>query len=216
MRVLIIADNALAAEAIRRGLRHTPGFRVLGFTSGNAPCGATVAEAGPDVVVVDELRDGSVPLARIREARAAAPPAKVVLLASDMDPGRLGQASTAGIDAAVAKATQPACLGVLLREIAAGNVFHAFARTAPAAVEAPATDLLTTRELEILQFVAAGHSNGRIAAQLWVAEQTVKFHLSNIYRKLGVTNRTEASHYAHLHGLLALGAPAPRPVAAAA
>jgi DNA-binding NarL/FixJ family response regulator len=69
-----------------------------------------------------------------------------------------------------------------------------------------ATDMLTARELEILRLVAAGLSNNRIAAQLWVAEQTVKFHLSNIYRKLGLANRTEASHYAHMHGLL--GAPA--------
>jgi DNA-binding CsgD family transcriptional regulator len=50
--------------------------------------------------------------------------------------------------------------------------------------------------------VAGGLSNARIAAKLWVTEQTVKFHLSNVYRKLGVGNRTEASHHAHMHGLL--------------
>ena len=48
----------------------------------------------------------------------------------------------------------------------------------------------------------AGAANSHIARQLWVTEQTVKFHLSNIYRKLGVANRTEASHYAHVHRLL--------------
>ena len=65
---------------------------------------------------------------------------------------------------------------------------------------------LTRRELEILQLVAEGHSNARLAKMLWVTEQTVKFHLSNIYRKLDVANRTEASRWAQLHGLL--GAPA--------
>jgi DNA-binding NarL/FixJ family response regulator len=62
--------------------------------------------------------------------------------------------------------------------------------------------VLTARELEILRHVAEGLSNGRIARELWVTEQTVKFHLSNVYRKLGLANRTEAAHYAHVQGLI--------------
>ena len=58
------------------------------------------------------------------------------------------------------------------------------------------------RELEVLELVAAGSTNGEIARKLWVTEQTVKFHLSNIYRKLEVGNRTEASRYAHVNGLI--------------
>ena len=54
----------------------------------------------------------------------------------------------------------------------------------------------------MLQLVAAGSTNGEIAQKLWVTEQTVKFHLSNVYRKLEVGNRTEASHYAHVNGLI--------------
>jgi DNA-binding NarL/FixJ family response regulator len=61
---------------------------------------------------------------------------------------------------------------------------------------------LTPRELEILRAAAEGPTNAQIARQLWVTEQTVKFHLSNIYRKLGVSNRTEASRYALMHGLV--------------
>ena len=61
---------------------------------------------------------------------------------------------------------------------------------------------LTRRELEILQLVAEGLSNAELARKVWVTEQTVKFHLSNIYRKLSVSNRTEASRWAQLHGLL--------------
>jgi DNA-binding NarL/FixJ family response regulator len=56
--------------------------------------------------------------------------------------------------------------------------------------------LLTKRETQILELVSKGYSNGQVARMLWVTEQTVKFHLSNIYRKLGVANRTEASHWA--------------------
>jgi DNA-binding CsgD family transcriptional regulator len=59
-----------------------------------------------------------------------------------------------------------------------------------------------------LTLVAEGHSNAQLARMLWVTEQTVKFHLSNIYRKLNVSNRTEASRWAQVHGLLPLQAPA--------
>jgi DNA-binding CsgD family transcriptional regulator len=66
----------------------------------------------------------------------------------------------------------------------------------------PSRSGLTRRELEILRLVAEGHSNAQLARMLWVTEQTVKFHLSNIYRKLDVGNRTEASRWAQLNGLL--------------
>jgi DNA-binding NarL/FixJ family response regulator len=107
---------------------------------------------------------------------------------------------------------------MLVREIAAGNVFHSFQPTPSAAPVVPlAARNLTTRELEILRLMAAGNPNGRIAAQLWVTEQTVKFHLSNIYRKLGVANRTEASHFAHMHRLLDTSSvPAAAPITLAA
>ena len=61
---------------------------------------------------------------------------------------------------------------------------------------------LTERELEILRALAEGLANGQIAKRLWLAEQTVKFHLTNIYRKLGVSSRTEAVRWAYRHGLL--------------
>jgi DNA-binding CsgD family transcriptional regulator len=61
---------------------------------------------------------------------------------------------------------------------------------------------LTPREIEILRLASEGHSNAQLAKHLWVTEQTIKFHLSNIYRKLDVANRTEASRWAHSHGLL--------------
>jgi DNA-binding NarL/FixJ family response regulator len=61
---------------------------------------------------------------------------------------------------------------------------------------------LTKRELEILRRVASGASNSQMARALWVTEQTIKFHLSNIYKKLGVPNRTAASAAANARGLL--------------
>ena len=197
MRVLIVAEGIMAAEAIRRELRHSS-CEVIGFVGGREICSTTVARHRPDVIVVDDSRGDT--LDHVRTVRAAAPAAKVVLLSGNMDPDWLGQATAAGIDAALAKTVSHASLGLLLREIASGNVFHAFARGRARAAEAP--HALTPRELEILSLVAKGAANGHIARTLWVTEQTVKFHLSNIYRKLGVANRTQASHYAFLHGLI--------------
>jgi DNA-binding CsgD family transcriptional regulator len=80
-------------------------------------------------------------------------------------------------------------------------------RIAPAQASDQSVDVLTRREMEILRLVAEGHSNSTLAKMLWVTEQTVKFHLANIYRKLNVANRTEASRWAHLNGMLATSAP---------
>jgi DNA-binding NarL/FixJ family response regulator len=106
-------------------------------------------------------------------------------------------------------------VGVAIRQTFSPSLFLPGVTTAPMASSAVATDadpavaMLTKREREILQLVADGHSNSQLARMLWVTEQTVKFHLSNIYRKLDVANRTEASRWAQIHGLLDPAAPEP-------
>ena len=128
MRLLIVADNLLAAEAIRRELRHSPAFAVLGYVDGRQPCAATVAEAAPDVVLVHEMTATERTAQRIREVRATVPAAKIVLLSGEMDPAALAETAAAGADAAIAKRVQPGALALLVREVVRGNVFHAFAR----------------------------------------------------------------------------------------
>jgi DNA-binding NarL/FixJ family response regulator len=200
MIVVIVTDNGFAAEAIRRGFRGTSGVQVAGYVDGRHPCGGAVAEARPDAVIVDEMTWSANAIARISEVRRAAPSTKIIALSTEPDAPWLGDAVRAGADAAIAKTVQPTTLGLLVREIWAGTIHHAFAnRRATPSVN---HDTLTPRELEILSLVAGGASNGLIARQLWVTEQTVKFHLSNVYRKLNVSNRTEASHVAHRDGLL--------------
>jgi DNA-binding NarL/FixJ family response regulator len=202
MRVLIIVDNALTAEAIRREIRHVPSYRVIGYVNGRSPCAMAVAEAAPDLVVIDDMSERQLTLSRIREVRVALPKAKVVLLTVRMDRASLTETADAGVHAAICKSAPPASVGLLIRAVAAGNVFHAFDRAVDQRATGTVKPDLTARELEILSWVAAGESNSRIACQLFVTEQTVKFHLSNIYRKLGVSNRTQASHFAYHNGLL--------------
>ncbi len=203
--LMIVADDALSASSLRRALRSTAGCDVLdGYADGRGPCNAIAALRSPDIVVVDEMSSRAATLARIGEIRAALPAAKIVLLPARMESAWLNDAAGAGADAAIAKTFRLEAIGMLIREVAAGNVFHAF--DAPTPTVRPAVDPglppLTRRELEVLRLVAAGAPNSRIAAQLWITEQTVKFHLSKVYRKLGVSNRTEASHCAYSHGLL--------------
>jgi DNA-binding NarL/FixJ family response regulator len=202
MRALIVTDNPLSASAIHRAMRDVSIRAVIGgYVNASRPCTGTVAQIEPDVVIVDETGTPDNALARIAEIRAALVDVKIVLLTASMDESWLAKATTAGIDAAIRKTPQAVSLGALVREVMAGNVYHAFAQPQAKSEPAQATGL-TTRELEILRLVAAGASNSTIGAQLWITEQTVKFHLSNVYRKLGVANRTQASRFAYLNGLI--------------
>jgi DNA-binding NarL/FixJ family response regulator len=205
-RLLIVADDAFTAESLRRCVRGATNCTVLGYLVTHRSCAVAVGQARPDLALVDDPTGSGVALDRIREIRAAVDDVKVVLLAGSVEPHQLAAAGAAGAHAVIARGVHASSLGVLLREIAAGNVYHTF-ETPSESVPQAEIEGLTGREHEVLRLVAAGLPNGRIAEQLWVTEQTVKFHLSNVYRKLGVANRTAASHYAHLHGLL--GSPGP-------
>ena len=200
-RLMIVADHSFVVQAIRLALRQTAGFQVVGFFDGRGSVREALIQLRPDVVLVDDMQEADNALARLREIGEEAPDAKSLLLTMRMEPEWLDAGFAAGAHGIVSKTVHPVSLGTLLREISNGTVAlrHQAQAVSPAAHDCPLTD----REMEILRLVAEGHTNGRIARELWVTEQTVKFHLSNTYRKLGVANRTEASRYAHLHNLTA-------------
>jgi DNA-binding NarL/FixJ family response regulator len=143
----------------------------------------------------------------IKQAKQAHPEVKAVVV-DDTTKGE-------EIDAAFAAGASVYCVKTATQDDLASGIRQAFERSiflASTSVAAPAAPLqevaampateLTRREHEILKLVAEGYSNSQLAKMLWVTEQTVKFHLSNIYRKLDVANRTEASRWAQVHGLL--------------
>jgi DNA-binding NarL/FixJ family response regulator len=199
-RLLIVADHSLILHAIRLALRQTTGFQILGCVDGRQPAQQRLVELQPDVVLIDDMHHRDDVLARLREVAEHAPTATSLLLTMPMDDEWLDCAFEAGASAVVSKTVHPVALGTLLREIVASNVVHRPRRPRTAAISADCP--LTVRELEILRLAARGMTNGRIARELWVTEQTVKFHLSNTYRKLGVTNRTEATRYAYMNDLV--------------
>jgi DNA-binding NarL/FixJ family response regulator len=210
-RLVVVADNSLIVEAIRLGLRASGEFNLVGHANGRKTSARAIVDATPDVVLVDDMDHSELAVSLIRAIKEENEAITMLVLTVRMDPEWLDQVFDAGASGAISKAIQPVALSTLVRETVDGHLIHVGSRPAATSrsrrlrAHAVATEdcPLTTRELEILQLVAAGSTNGEIARRLWVTEQTVKFHLSNIYRKLEVGNRTQASHYAHVNGLVA-------------
>jgi DNA-binding NarL/FixJ family response regulator len=206
-RIVIVADNSLIVEAIRAGLRRSGEFHLVGHADPGRTSAATIIGASPDVVLLDVAGSSQSALELIRSLKLEDDQVAVIVLGVEMAPEWLDRVFDAGATCAISKATNPVALATLLRETLSGHIFHPFAQAAlpdrqQTEVISSGDLPLTRREFEILQLVAAGSTNGDVARKLWVTEQTVKFHLRNIYRKLDVANRTEASHFAYMNGLL--------------
>ncbi len=184
------------------------GIEVVGTATSSSEALATIEAQRPDIVVTGiKMAEGELDgIEMIRQARESVPTLKVVVLSMYDDTKHIDAAFSAGAIAYVIKTAHPDDLRSAVRQAFSHSIYLSGARPAVAVTETQETEHmpdLTRREFEILQLVAEGHSNSQLARMLWVTEQTVKFHLSNIYRKLEVSNRTEASRWAQLHGLLA-------------
>ena len=207
MRVAIADDHRLMLDGIKRALETAPDIEVVGEAMSGDEMLALLPTIEPDVVILD-LRmpngDGLDTLSRIREDH---PGMKVIILSMFEDSEHIDQALQRGADGYVVKSINPLDLPSTIRQVVEGTVHLRGVATSAAPAKdgdttqpgpkAPNVDVLTERELSILRLVAEGLSNLDIANRLFVTEQTVKFHLSNIYRKLGVANRTEATRYAY-------------------
>src|SRR5919204_5875864 len=202
VKVLIADDHRLMAEGVKRALAEADDFEVVGEAQNGAQVLPLVSRLRPDMVLLD-LRmpqmDGLQCLAEIRERY---PETKVVVLSVSTDPEVIQAVLKRGASAYIVKNVNPADLPSALRQAAEGTVFTAIG-LAENGVSAVAKEAgLTERELVILDALTRGLSNSAIGKELWVAEQTVKFHLTNIYRKLGASNRTEAVRRAYELGLV--------------
>ena len=164
----------------------------------------------PELFITElEVTNGKLDgFACLRQATEKSPGLRPIVLSMHSSAQHIEAALDAGAVAYVVKTAHPDDLASAVRQAFDHSLYFAGARATPtrdgasAGDPSPTSDL-TKREIEILKLVAEGHSNAELARMLWVTEQTVKFHLSNIYRKLDVANRTEASRWAQLHGLLA-------------
>ena len=200
-------------EGTKQALERAGGFAVVGEAVSGAQVLPLIRRLKPDLVLLD-LRmpqmDGLTCLTKIRKEF---PDMKVAMLSVSQDPELIQTALKRGANAYIVKSIDPDDLAGALRQALEGNVFTTAGITEDPGERAAKDAGLTERELGIIRAVARGLSNEAISKELWVAEQTVKFHLTNIYRKLGVTNRTEAARYAFEQGLVE---PEPEPESALA
>jgi DNA-binding NarL/FixJ family response regulator len=198
--ILLIGNRPLLLEATERLLARR-GFAVGGQANSARRGIRLLLKEGADAVVVDahlgedELRTI---LGRLRTEGSTVP---VVVLGDSPEDPRVRFAFDEGAAAVVVASAHPDDLVTAIRQVIQRSVFLP-SEVAREVTETKTAEWLTEREREVLRLVADGLSNAEAARRLWVTEQTVKFHLSNIYRKLGVSNRTEASRYARLHRLL--------------
>jgi DNA-binding NarL/FixJ family response regulator len=196
-------DHRLMLAAVRRALAEAEDFEIVGEVSVGSGVVPAVRETNPNVVLLDmrmpEL-DGLTCLARLRKHD---PTIAVVILSSYSDEDQIEAAREAGALGYIVKTVEPVDLAAVLRSALSGDPFavwgHELSENADSTGGAFA---LSERETAVLEAMARGLSNREIGRELWISEQTVKFHLRNVYRKLGVASRTEAARYAYRSGLV--------------
>jgi len=202
-RVLVADDHRLMLAAVRRALADAEDFEIVSEVSVGSRVLPVVRETNPDVVLLDmrmpEL-DGLTCLARLRKHD---PTIAVVILSSYNDEASIEAAREAGALGYIVKTIEPVNLPAVLRSALSGQPFAVWGEEVAQSVGSTGTAALSERETVVLEAVARGLSNREIARELWISEQTVKFHLRNLYRKLGVSSRTEAARYAYGSGVVA-------------
>jgi DNA-binding NarL/FixJ family response regulator len=201
MRVLVADDHKLILEGIKRALEESDDFEVVGECSSGSQVLPMVGRTNPDLVLLDLRMPGADGLTCLSQIRKRYPAIKVVVLSVSTDENLIQTILKRGASAYIVKSINPIDLPSALRQAVEGTVYSAIGLPESSDSAAKAVGL-TDRETAILSALARGLSNEAIGKELWVAEQTVKFHLTNIYRKLGVSNRTEAARLAYQNGLV--------------
>jgi DNA-binding NarL/FixJ family response regulator len=205
IRVLITDDHGVVRQGLRMFLSLDPDIQVVGEAQDGQEALAMARELKPDVVLMDLLMPVMDGLESTKTIRTELPEVEVIALTSVLEGASVTGAVRAGAIGYLLKDTDAEELHRAIRGAAEGRV-----QLAPEAaarlmreVSAPENpEALTERETEILKLVARGKSNRQIASELFVEEKTVKSHVLNILRKLGVHSRTQAALHAVRTGLV--------------
>jgi DNA-binding NarL/FixJ family response regulator len=202
IRVVVVDDHQLMLDAIRLTLEQSEDIELVGEALTGSEALPLIGRTHPDLVLLDirmPQMDGLTCLGKIRERH---PKIKVVILSGIDEPEQIQTALKHGASAFVVKHVDPRDLASALRQAMAGTVFQMLGSGQSSEENAAKAAGVTESEMRVLTALARGLSNKQIAAELFITEQTVKFHLTNIYRKLHVANRTEATRYAYQHGIV--------------
>lgn len=204
LQVLIADDHPLMLRGIRRTLETSEDIDVIGEARSGEQLLALVERRRPSLVLLDLHMPGLHGLDCLTELKRRWPEVTIVVISASEDLGSIDAALTAGASAYILKSVSPVDIASVLRQAASGAVFHVPSTPPNSCNKTPAATGpdLTPRETTILRAVADGLTTKAISRDLWLSEHTVKFHLTNIYRKLGVSNRSGAVRYALENGLV--------------
>jgi DNA-binding NarL/FixJ family response regulator len=202
LKVLAVDDHRLMLDAIRAVLGREDDISLVAEADAGDKVVPLVGQTGPDVVLLDVRMPGMDGLAVLEQLRERYPSVAVVMLSGIDDPALVRAALERGAAAFVLKHVDPRDLAAAVRQVVGGAIFRPL-DLLPQGGRGTTDDAgLSKRELSILEALQSGSSNAAIAKELFLAEQTVKFHLTNIYRKLSVSSRTEAVRRAYERGIL--------------
>jgi DNA-binding NarL/FixJ family response regulator len=200
-KVFIADDHPVVLIGLKKALELDGGFEVVGEARKGPEVLPLVGRAEPDVVLLDVDMPGLDGLKCLERLQARHPEIKVIMLAPELDPEVLQDALDAGASGFIVMNIEVGDLGTAIRSALDGSAYKPSGLPALTdrtfALEAG----LSKREYDILEAVARGLSNREIATELWITEPTVKFHLTSVYRKLNVANRTGAARWAYANGI---------------
>ena len=210
IRVLIADDHGIVREGLRAVLGPEPDMEVVGEAATGKEVVERAAELRPDVILMDIQMPQINGIEATRCIVEANPDVGVVVLTMFEDDDSVFSAMRAGARGYVLKGAPPSQILKVLRAVAGGEAYFGpeiarrlmsfFSQPTPAS-PAETFPELTSREVEILDLIAQGHSNAKIAARLFVSPKTVGNHISHIFTKLQVADRSHAIIRAREAGL---------------
>jgi two-component system, NarL family, response regulator LiaR len=211
IRVLIVDDHAVVREGLRTFLELQDGIEVVGEAGDGEQAVEQAATLAPDVILMDLVMPKLEGVGAMRALRERSPSSRVIVLTSFIDDGRLMPALEAGAagyllkdvePSELARAVRSACIGeAMIDPTVAARLLRTLSEPRVSA-GGDGGEHLTRREREVLELIAAGRSNKRIALELGIAEKTVKTHVGHLLAKLGVADRTQAALLAVQRGLV--------------
>lgn len=211
IKVLLVDDHEMVRIGLAAVLDTEDGIEVVGEASNGAD-GIRLAQAyKPDVVLMDLVMEGMDGVETTAKLLELYPDCKVIVLTSYLDDSKLYPVIEAGAFSYLLKTSRANEISDAIRAAARGqSVLESQVATKmmnrirqPKQQEqAPLHDELTDREMDVLKHVAQGLSNQEIADKLFIGVKTVKFHITNIFNKLNVEDRTQAAIYAHKQGIV--------------
>jgi DNA-binding NarL/FixJ family response regulator len=203
IKVLIADDHPLIIAGIRRTIEPLSDVTLVGEARTATELLELVHRRRPDIVLMDLRMPGMNGVEVIQRIRRDSSWARVVVLSACDERPTIDRALSAGASAYVLKSANTLDVAAVIRRVAGGEVLHPHLPESTPAVTplGPRRSALTGRERSILEAVATGMTTAAISRELWVSEHTIKFHLTNIYRKLGVANRAGAIRFALEHGI---------------